>query len=132
MKTLTIKQILDINGALFLLRDTNPSLPAGLDFKIGRIITKIEPIVKDFGKKREELVKEYGVPSLEEGKEGMYSFTAENRGLYQEKLEEIFLIEKNVDITSIPFSVFSKLNVPFGFFIDLDPIIIDDTTDENN
>ena len=73
-----------------------------VSYKINRLIGKLEPILKSYEDKRNELVKKYGEKIQKENSEPTYSVTdPEKLKLFTEKWNELVEIEEDLDFEKI-------------------------------
>lgn len=93
---LKLSQIVNSIESLNILIDTK--FPAKVSYRLKRIVDKLDPILKTYNEKHNELVKEYG----ETQDDGSVSVTdQEKKKVFYEKLNEILEVEEEVDITPI-------------------------------
>lgn len=100
--------------SLKVLSDTK--FQAKVSYRLKRIADKLEPILKTYNEKRNDLVKEYG--TKDEDSDVISVKDPENLKLFVEKLNEILEVEEEVDITPIPSEMLGDTEVEPKHLVD--------------
>lgn len=94
---------------------TEIKFPAKVSYRIKRIIDKLEPILKTYNEKKNELVREYG----ETEEDGTVSVKdPEKLKEFLPKIEEILEVEEEVDFEPIPVEMLGDTEVGAKHIID--------------
>lgn len=94
---LKLSQIVNSIESLNILIGTK--FPAKVSYRLKRIVDKLDPILKTYNEKRNELITEYG--TKDEETKNISVKDPEKIKLFMEKLNEILEVEEEVDITPI-------------------------------
>jgi hypothetical protein len=111
-KNMKLKQLIEGLESLGVLMGTK--LPIVLSFKLSLFVKKINPEVEEYGKKRNELLKEYAEPIKDkDGKEtGQMKFKDEKAiKAFNEKIEELLKQDIKVDVPDIHINEFAGLEI---------------------
>lgn len=111
---LKLLQIVNSIDSLNILIDTK--FPAKVSYRIKRIADKLDPIIKTYNDKRNELVKEHG--TKDEDSETISVKDPEQIKIFAEKLNEILEVEEEVDITPIPSEMLGDTEVEPKHLVD--------------
>jgi hypothetical protein len=94
-------------------------LPVKISYRIMRLVNKLDPILKVYDEKRNELVKEFGEPVDEQGNKKVTD--PAKLKLFAEKLGELLKTEENIDFDLLKIEdlgdvkIEPKLLIPFLF-----------------
>ncbi len=111
-KNMKLKQLIEGLESLGVLMGTK--LPIVLSFKLSLFVKKINPEVEEYGKKRNELLKEYAEPIKDkDGKEtGQMKFKDEKAiKAFNENIEELLKQDIKVDVPDIHINEFAGLEI---------------------
>ena len=111
---LKLSQIVNSIESLNVLVDTK--FPAKVSYRLKRIVDKVNPILKTYNEKRDELITEYGTKDEVSG--NMSVTDPEKIKLFMEKLNEILEVEEEVDITPIPSEFLGDTEVEAKHIVD--------------
>jgi hypothetical protein len=88
--------------------------PVKVSYRIKRLISKLEPILKAYNEKRNELVKEFG--EIQEDKTLKVS-DPEKLKLFYEKINELLTTEEEVEFEAIKVEELGDIEVPAKLLI---------------
>lgn len=123
-KNMKLKQLIEGVESLGILMGTK--LPIVLGFKLSLFVKKVSPEVEEYGKKRDELLKEYASPIKDkDGKEtGQMKFKDESAiKAFNEKIEELLKQDIKVDIPDIHINDFAGIEIEPKHLINLEWLI---------
>lgn len=123
-KDMKLKELVSGVESLGIL--SNTKLPIVLSFKLSLFVKKVNPEVEEYGKKRDELLKEFAEPIKDEkGKEtGQMKFKDEKAvKSFNEKIEELLAQEIKVDVPDININEFTGIEIEPKHLVNLDWLI---------
>jgi hypothetical protein len=123
-KNMKLKQLVEGSDSLGIIMGLK--LPIVLSFKISLFAKKVNPELEEYGKKRNELLKEYTNPIKNaEGKDtNQLKFKGEKEiEEFNKQLEPLLDQEINVDIPDISIAEFEGISIEPKYLVALDWLI---------
>lgn len=76
--------------------------PIKVSYRIKRLIDKLQPILKTYDEKRNELIKEFGEEYINEKEEKVFGVKdPEKMKIFFEKLNELLVVEEEIDFEKV-------------------------------
>lgn len=123
-KNMKLKQLVEGTESLGVIMGLK--LPIVLSFKISLFAKKVNPELEEYGKKRNELLKEYTDPVKDAKGKDTSNLKFKNEKAIEEfnkKLEPLLEQEINVDIPDISISEFQGVEIEPKYLVALDWLI---------
>lgn len=91
------------------------SFPIKVSYRIKRIVDKLEPIIKAYNDKRNELIKEFG--ELQADKTTIKIVDPAKYNLFSEKLNELLTTEEEIDFEKISIEQVGDIDIPVKLLV---------------
>jgi len=123
-KNMKLKELVGGVESLGVLMETK--LPIVLSFKLSLFVKKVNPEIEEYGKKRDELLKELADPIKDEKGKDTGKMKFKNEEVIKEfnsKIEELLSQDVKVDVPEIKISEFEGLEIEPKHLASLDWLI---------